>query len=1203
MTKHYSSLLVGLMLNLVFGSLLFAQRADRVIITGLVTDPSGAAVPGATVTVTDEATNVSTSVPTTGDGNYATPPLVLGTYTVKVEKQGFKVFLRSGITIPGGTSYRQDAALEVGSTSQTVEVKGGARMVNLEQADVSYLLNSKYYADLPVVMGSDMRLAEVLLQIQPGYVPTMPSGDTIFRGSAYNSRINGGQTMATENFIDGSSFGTAYNHNQTEENSPPYDAIQEMKIIETTFSAQYGRTSGGFVDYTTKSGTSQLHGSVYYYAGNSALDARTEYFPTVTKLINNNPGFTLGGPVVIPKVYNGRNKTFFFTNLDDVRMREGLYAGYNNTVPTAPLRTGDFSSLLGSQIATDALKRPIYQGEIFNPATTRLVNGTPVRDGYGFDPVTGLPTSSANIIPGNDPLRSQVGAKVINLIPPPDRSGFPFNSIGSVYGDVSTLLDPITFLARIDHEFTPSFKMSHTFFADSRPRITGCGAAGGCTTQFDPMTEPQKNTTYIGGGDYQRISNQFYHQQFDWIIRPNVYNHTTVSFDRWLVVEYALSNGAGWNQLLGITGIPYDAGGPPSINFSGVVPYSGLGLGVQKGTQTVNRWQFLDDITWVKGRHTIKAGFEYRHHQMPYTGLIAYRMGTYNFAQTETGGYDAQGNTLSSTGDPFASMMLGQVDNADFVIPENTTWNEAYLSPWINDEFKVNSKLTLTLGLRFDYQTARTESHDRYSNFDPTAPNPGAGGYPGAMVFAGTGPGRTGSRTFEDPKKDAYGPRFGFAYRLTDKSVVRGGYGIYYGGVNYSQFASDADIGFSTNPTAPNLTNGLSPAFSWDNGFPQNVITYPPTIDPTIANGTQPVAVAKDDLTLPRYQNWSLTYEAQLKGNMSLNLSYIGNHATRLPADSRAALGIPSNENNPSILALGSAVLEADINSPLAQAAGIKSPYPGFSGDVAQALRPWPQYQRIGYRNNPEGVSMYDALQAVFEKRFSQGFQGRIGFTWSKLINTGLEYAMTKTGEVGQNPINYQKGERGLSSDDVPHLLFLGYTYELPFGPGKRFANGSGPLGKVIGGWGISGIQRYQAGRPLTVTMDDNLYGFIFNKTKRPNKVGPGVIADRSGFDPNKQIYLLSSGWADPGALNFGNAGRTDPDVRWFPEYNEDMSLYKDTKIGERVKLRYEALFGNIFNRHFYCPPDQDWSDSSFGAVSAQCNSPRRIQFALDLSF
>jgi len=377
--------------------------------------------------------------------------------------------------------------------------------------------------------------------------------------------------------------------------------------------------------------------------GNTVLDARGEYLPNRTKLINNDPGFTLGGPVVIPKVYNGRNRTFFFTNLDSAHIRQGFLPGFTNTVPLPAMRTGDFSSLLDTtnQVGIDALGRPVFQGEIFDPSTTQLFNGIPVRNGYGFDPVTGLPIAgAANIIPASDPLRSTVAANFIKLIPPPDRSGFPFNSGGVNIGDPTKEINPLTWLLRIDHEFKPTFKMSHSFFLDSRPSIRNCGDVGGCDTKFSPTTSPEKNTDYIGDGFYQRLSNQFAHQQFEWVIRPNVFNHTTVSFDRWVNIQYSLSNGAGWNQLLGIQGIPYDEGGPPAVSFSGVIPYSHLGVGIQSGTQTANRWQFLDDLTSVMGRHTLKAGFEYRWHQFPNTGIGINRMGSYAFNRPQTSSSD-----------------------------------------------------------------------------------------------------------------------------------------------------------------------------------------------------------------------------------------------------------------------------------------------------------------------------------------------------------------------------------------------------------------------------------------------------------------------------------------------------------------------------------------------------------------------------------
>jgi hypothetical protein len=1211
MRKHYTNLIVSLLVSLVFSGLLFAQRADRITITGLVTDPSGLAVPEASVTVTDEATNVTATTATTGDGNYVTPPLILGTYTVVVEKQGFKVFRRTGISMAGGTIYRQDIKLELGTVTQSVEVKGTARMINLEQGDVSHSLNAKYYEDLPVVMGGDMRLAEALLQAQPGYVPGAPTGDPIFRGSGFNSRINGGQTMGTENFLDGASFGCAISHNLTHEGAPPFDSIREMKVIQNSYSAQYSRTSGGYIEYTTKSGTAELHGSAYYYMANTALDARGEFLPERTKLINNNPGFTLGGPILIPKVYDGRKKTFFFTNFDSLHVRQGALAGYTNTVAIPAMRTGDFSSLLGTvptQLTTDVLGRPVYEGEIFDPSTTRLVNGTPVRDGYGFDPVTGLPIQgSANIIPNCSPgtagcLRSQVAAGIINRLPSPDRSGFPYNGVGEL-GDPRVKLDVPSWLLRVDHEFTPSFKMSTTYFYDYRPGIGRCGGPGGCKTTNDGISAPEQNSDYIGTGFVQKISTKLIHQQFDWLVRPNVFNHTTIAFDRWLLTGISLANGVGWNNLLGIKGIPYDEGGPPLIQFSGVTPYSTLGDGIEPGGQTANRWQFNDDITWITGRHTFKTGFEYRHHQLPLFGYSVNRMGTYNFDRIETGGYDALGNTLPATGDAFGSMLLGQVHNANFIIPEHTTWYQNYYSPWVNDEIKLTPKLTITLGVRFDYQTANQEAHDRYSTFDPTVPNPGAGGHLGAIAFAGTGPARTGRRTFETPKRDGWGPRFGLAYKLNERNVLRGGYGIYYGGVNWDQFAATPNIGFSTNPTASNLTNGLFPAYFWDDPFPQNLVSFPPVIDPTIANGAGPVAVANDGLTLPRYQSWSLTYERQITGNLSLDLSYIGNHATRLPANATHGLGELANMNNPDVLALGANVLQADINSPEAQAAGISTPYPGFSGNVAHALRLFPQYELIDYRTVPIAWSIYHALQVTMEKRFSNNFQARIGYTWSKLMNVGAESALSHASGTIQNPIDYQKGERGLSSDDVPHLLFLAYTFQFPFGPGQKFAAVSGPFGKAIGGWGVSAIQRYQAGRPLNISMDNNLGGFLFNSQKRPNKVGPGVMSDRSGFDPNKDVYLLQSGWADPGALNFGNAPRTDATVRWFPEYSEDFNVYKNTKISEKVNVRFQAAFGNAFNRHFYCPANTNWSSPSFGQVFAQCDVPRRIQFALEVKF
>src|SRR5205814_4926792 len=298
-----------------------------------------------------------------------------------------------------------------------------------------------------------------------------------------------------------------------------------------------------------------------------------------------------------------------------------------------------------------------------------------------------------------------------------------------------------------------------------------------------------------------------------------------------------------------------------------------------------------------------------------------------------------------------ASFLLGQVHSSNQTIPAYPTFYEGYMAPWINDEYKVTSRLTLTAGLRFDYQKARTEMHNQYSTFDPNTPNPGAGNLPGALVFAG----RSGQgRTFEDPKHDAWGPRLGFAYRAGNKTAIRGGYGIYYSGISFDQFIGQPTIGFQGNPTASNLNNGQTAAFALDNGFPTSLITYPPFLDPTFANGTSPIAVAKNGLTLPRYQNYSLTFEQQLTDNMRLDVSYIANRGSRL-TNNWQSMGVYANMLDPSVL--------QTYTPALLQGPPTTLPYVGFTGDLAQSLRQFPQYQNILWRDVPTGSSIYNALE------------------------------------------------------------------------------------------------------------------------------------------------------------------------------------------------------------------------------------------------
>lgn len=1215
---------------------LYGQFADRAVITGVVTDATGAAVADAKVTITNEQTGAQTVVGSNSAGNYSTPPLTLDTYGVVIEKQGFKQFSRPGIVLTGGVTYRQDAKLDVGSVTETVEVQGDTELVTTENATVSHTVGAAYYKELPAVMGADIRLAESLLQLQPGYVPVQPNGDAIFRGSQFESRINGGQMLATENWFDGAAFGYAEGHQQTQESSIPYPSVQEMTVVENTFSAEYGHTSGGFITYATKSGTNQFHGNLYDFYTNNKLDA-ANYFVGPLLVANgrnstlplgqNNWGFAVGGP--IPKV----KKTFWFFNLDGLDYHSTVNTGLVNILPDTLTRQGDFSEYLNtnSVVGKDALGRPMYQGEIFNPATTRLVGNVPVRDGYGFATGTGLPIPGlANIIPANDPLRSSLAAAVIPNIPGLDASepvGRP-NGFGGTSDD-NNKINVRTWLLRFDHTFNDKFSIANTYYENVRPRIAHCGGPSGCNTLHNGETDSIANNTYIGQGFYQRITNHFEHLQMNWVIKPNLFNHITLAYDRWQMLGHQLSGGVGWNQKLGL-GLPdqpiFNNAGFPQLNFNGTYGFTHYGTPwASQGADINNRYQFLDDVTWTTGKHTIKAGIEFRYMTFPQTGWAVNTGGNFDFNDNETAGYTSAGTLLNGgpTGNEFASFILGQVHDANFSVPFKYMPKMRYSAPWINDDIKVTNHLNLTLGLRFDWTSGVSEEFNRFSTFDPSAQNPV--GHLGATVFnAAQATGKGGW---------SVGPRFGFAYSFSPKTVVRGGYGIYYAGVQADSWDPYPVDGYQTNPVAPNTTNGLVPAFYFNGtgtcpaaltqvagaaiscGWPAGTIQLPPQLRADVENGGNPVGVWPKTYTMPRYQNWSVSFQRELTHNMAIDIAYVGNHGTRL-IDGRTSAGVYDNMNPDTVLQYGTALTNAAFTGGVPNAAAIAAgystpPYPTFSGDLAQALRSWPQYQQINWRSFPFGFSHYNALQVAFERRMSAGLQLKASYTHSRLMNNGSESGLGAGGPPVQDPSN-MRDLYTVSADDVPNVVSVGWIYKLPFGKDKALLGGaSGAVNKIVSGWQFSAIQSYSGGRPLNITMPNTLGGYLFNSARYPNKAGSG--RNDNFNNPRTQTYLNVSGWSDPGLSSngvpaFGNAPREDENVRGFPSYNEDLSLVKDTYITERTYLRFHADAGNVLNRVYYCYGQTAGASTvfgtpSFGVTNSQCNIPRRIQFALELFF
>jgi hypothetical protein len=1132
-------------------------------------------VANAVVAVKDSRTGVVTNVTTTASGNYSTPPLIIGTYEVSVAMPGFMAFHASGINLASGQTFRQDIPLQVGEVHQSVEVSGQIEQLNADNPQMSASVNQVEYESLPAIMGAgENRVPEAQLYTFPTFVA--PTQGNIYPGSAFGARINGGQRSAFENFLDGASYGEVSGHNGTQERSAPYESIAEARIIDNTFSAQYGHTSGGFVEYTTKSGTDKYHGEAYEYFDNDKLQARGEIAPVRPPVRQNQYGFTLGGPISIPKVYNGKNKSFFFFNFDQFKYTNaGAGSGFG-TVPDSQIRNGDFSQwLTGKQIGTDACGRPILQGQIFDPSTTR--------DASTCGGPTGLVVRDP--FPGNKITSgfSKVATNIQAYLPNPINNALSNNYL---LGPPQQFLNARTMLTRIDHNITANLRLSLTYNYDDRPRELDCNNIGGCG---GPIGHPRM----------QDISTHTAHLQLTDVISPSLFTHAVLSYDRWVLPDsYPLIVDKGWASKVGITGIPYaDAGGFPNINFD--ERYYGFGVNGTGGLQGTDRWQILDDTTKIIGKHTVKAGFEYRWERW-FTGAFIGDAGSFNFVAANTGTFDSSGKVVSGTGDPYASFLLGQVSRAGFSIPSFSDYRRPYFAPWVNDDWKVTDKLTLSFGFRFDLQYPRHERHNQYSSFEPYLPNPGAGGRLGALAFAGV---NGASTTFEQLQADTYGPRFGFAYRITDKTVVRGGYGIYYSGVTMNGFNANPNYGYSANPSVTDLTNGRQAVFYLDSGFPQSAVALPPLLSPTLQNGSSIQYMNPKGITLPRYQNWTLSVEREISNSMVLDVAYVANHGTRLISGPQLN-GL--NQNNPLILRqFPASMLSAQIGT--SQANGFPAPYPGFKGTVAQALRPYPQYQSVPQFNGANGWSGYNSLQASLRKNFTNGIQLDVGWVWSKLLDNGAESGLTQ-GFGGSEPISVYLPTKAVSIDNVPNVLTITFVDQLPFGKGRAFLNRGGILNAVLGGWTIAGNLRYENGRPLGIYYSSNPYsGVLFNTGYLPDRVAgvSGYLDTNNGnIVVGSSHYISSSAFLQPAPGSLGNEGRLDSVLRGWANYNENLSLFKDFVFAEKLTWRIGGNGSNVFNRHQWCDPDTNLSDgTAFGTITGQCNLPRAFQLYMKLSF
>ena len=1175
------SILSGLLALLAITGNVFGQ-GERGAITGVVKDSSGAVVPNAEVVALNKATGGESRAVSTDSGVYRLPYLTPATYTLSASVKGFKTAVRDNVEVRVAQTVTIDFTLELGEISERITVSAETPLLESSTSEIGTETTDKEFHTWPILVDDGLR------QLQNFIFAAMPGTE----GGTFLGSINGGQAYSHEIMIDGITLGrwdlTGGSNNEM---SPSVDAASEFKLQTGNLSAQYGATQTAVANFGMKSGTNEVHGTVYWFHRDRYLRANSwgENANGLDRppFLDNSFGGTIGGPLK-------KDRTHFFASYEGDRRKELNFSSVNATVPLPEFKTGDFSRILdpaftddpnsGKVVGKDALGRDIIYGQLYDPSSSRqLPNGTWVRDPF-----------PGNIIPADK--FSSISKNILQQadFPNPTFSTFQRN-IPVVSGccpnfrlDVGTL--------KIDHIINDKHKISGFFTYSKRERDNHDGSG------FLPIPGPASSVW-----QRQKTPSRLFRFSEDWTISSTMLNHFGFGFNRFGNVNGSVVAGQDWAEKIGLTGVGTNTF--PRVNFQAPSPALGDMGGTRMGVDYVNdspnqSFVFVDDLTMIRRSHNVRVGAEIRRYH--YNNRDLFGAGSYTFRNDET----ALPGFAGSTGFAYASFLLGTVDESHLSIPSTFQGQRMWYSAfYVQDDWKVKSNFTLNFGLRWELPGPLTEVADRMSSLDPNKPNSGADGYPGALVFLGNCQGCTGRRSFQDHYYKEFGPRFGFAWNAKPKMVVRGGYGINYSAPLQNGWGYSLDAGFvGSNPI--NANSGRfrqDPSLYWDQGYPP--YTKPlPNYDPTLANGEDVSYLGPNTIRQPYTQNWSFGIQYELPWNTALETNYIGDKGTRLVNDFfKGAL----NQLDPRYLALGDA-LQDDISLH----PDIPKPYPSFTGSVAQALRPFPQYFTVGDKRLNNGSSSYHALQVQVTKRTSVGLSFLAAYTFSKSLAT-TDTTINNYYVYAQNFYNLG-GEKSVTTFHHPHNLKLSWIYDLPFGSGRRWAK-SGLASYLIGGWTLSGIQNYRSGNPIWVhasAFDYNSY--LFNPPGwRADVVLPPdqqKVSGSSGVDSaNGTPYLNPAAFAAPPstangvALALGNAPRFLPNVRGPAWYDENFSIIKriPLKFRESANFELRADIFNIFNRAGRGDPSHDFSDpSTFGRIFGVAHTtPRVVQVAARINF
>jgi hypothetical protein len=1128
-------------------------------ISGIVSDSTGAVLAGSKVTARDLDRGLTFSANTNETGFYLIPELNPGNYELTAEMAGFRTYVLDRLPLQTQQKATVNITMEVGMVTERVEVTGSAQMIESTSATLSSVVENKKIVDLPL----NNRNVYSLLRLVPGVAPSTPNGDSDFFTGAHRYSVNGGRESLTDVQVDGISalaqsdipgiYASSAN--------PSVEGVEEFRVQTNAFSSEYGRSGGGLVTMVTKSGANAFHGSLFEFLRNSKMDSNSwqanRAGSRLPSLQQNQFGGSAGGRII-------KDKTFFFGVYEGKRINTSGFGQW--TVPTALERQGDFSQ---TRNAAGNVR------VVYDPFTTRP---DPNRPGFYLrDPIPGNRIATTRIDP--------VSAKVIKYWPEPNQPG-QANTNALNLGLRASFLSPTDrYEFKVDHNFTERRRMflrygrfkqtsaDYDYWKNKATPVNGVMYWGSHAGNFDYTETIGASTVFNGRVGVNRFS----------AYRPSF----SYPFD--------VSQEFGWPANISDTILKTSVPKFPEIAVQDVATLGGVQGAYYVSANT--QYTGVASVSRVTGRHTTKVGFEAR---LFYLAFAQYSSTpSSNFSRTMTQGPDPR-SPSEIGGFGFASFLLGTADSGALShVPKPYNYNK-YYALYVQDDFKVNRKLTLNYGLRWEMETGVAEKYDRLSGMDVSTKNPlsSSVGFDvfGGYIFPGKGLDQKGIRALEHK----FNPRFGIAYEFNPKLVIRTGYGIFYGVPPFAATNGFTGAPYSSATSFLATLDGITPNYLFKNPFPDSWNLPPGSSQGLLAQVGQTLSTGWPQALKTAYnQQWNFTIQREFAKSTVLELAYAGNKGTHL--DVGELVGPDMNQLRPELVKPENNLTEL-----------VRNPFFGYItvGALAQPtvqrgqlLKPYPHFSSVRPKSTAWGNSNYHAFQTRFERRFSGGTSFAAAYTYSKIISDGSDGRWNDATQPAGGRIRSwycRTCDRAISSYDVKHRLVLNFTYELPFGKGKAMGAGwNRATDLILGGWQMNGILTLASGQPIVITQASNT-SFTFGGFQHP---------DSTGVEANLGDAKTLARWFDVSqfkvaqAYDLGNMGRVHPSIRQDSTRVMDFSLFKMMSITERWKLQFRAEAFNLANTPVFSKPDANIQSVTVGQVNSQNNPPRQIQLALKLLF